>query len=426
MSGSSHVFDWQRIYGRDKKEGTRPNAQRMYPTKRIQNYRNVGVHLLGIIPNWCDSKKSSWSKFPYQRLLSEERLMQEFKSGRLFGDVQCDLKVPEHLKAYFANFPPFFKNAVVSKNDIGDLIKEYVEKEGILSQPRKKLISSFHLKNGTIITPLLIYYFHLGLECTKFHQFVQYSPKKCFNSFVQSAVNARRQEDENPNSSVVAATMKFLANNSYGYQIKDRSRQTVTKFLNEEMTHSAIKIKLFKRLNFITHHLYEVELVKSKIEHREAIIVGFFILQYAQLRMLQFFYNYFKKFCDTEKYEELEMDTDSLYWALSEENLEYVIFPEKRNEWEAIRSRDCTDSFTANATGNFFTKTCCTATKSMIRENRDCLKKNSGVPKCCACVAKPVVAAIERVTNTNSAARDSIKELWKTVEMDPYESIANC
>ena len=130
------------------------------------------------------------TNFPYQRPLSEERLMQEIKSRRLFGYVKCYLKVPEHLKAYFANFPPIFKNTVVSRNDIGDLMKEYEEKEGILSQPRRTLISSFHLKNGTLITPLLFYYLHLGLECTKIHQFVQYTPKKCFSSFVQSVVNA--------------------------------------------------------------------------------------------------------------------------------------------------------------------------------------------------------------------------------------------
>ena len=65
-------------------------------------------------------------------------------------------------------------------------------------------------------------------------------------------------------------------------------------------------------------------------------------------------------------------------------------------------------------------------TGSMIRESWDCLKKNSGVPKCCACVAKPIVATIERVTSTNSVARDSIKELWKTVEVDPCQSIEQC
>ena len=133
--------------------------------------------------------------------------------------------------------------------------------------------------------------------------------------------------------------------------------------MNVEKPHSAINNNRFKRINFITDQLYEVELVNSEIEHQEPIIVGFFILQYAKLRMLELYFNFSKKFCDTEKYEELEMDTDSLYSALSEEKLEDIILPEKRNEWEAIRSRDCTDSFTRNATGNLFRKTRCTAHK---------------------------------------------------------------
>ena len=64
MSRSSPVIDWQSNHERDKKEGTRPNAQRRYPTERIQNYWNVGVQLVGIIPNRCDNKKSSSNKFP--------------------------------------------------------------------------------------------------------------------------------------------------------------------------------------------------------------------------------------------------------------------------------------------------------------------------------------------------------------------------
>ena len=114
-----------------------------------------------------------------------------------------------------------------------------------MSQPRRMLVSSFHLKNGTIITPLLIYYLHWDLECTKIHQIVQYTHNKCFSSFVESAVNAQRHGDENPNSGVVAETMKLLANSSYGYQIIDRSRHTVTKYLNDEKTHSSFIIKLF-------------------------------------------------------------------------------------------------------------------------------------------------------------------------------------
>ena len=69
-------------------------------------------------------------------------------------------------------------------------MKDYAEKEGLLRQPRKMLISSYFLENGTLITPLLLLYLDLGLVCEKIHRFVQYIPVKCFNQVVQSAVNA--------------------------------------------------------------------------------------------------------------------------------------------------------------------------------------------------------------------------------------------
>ena len=174
--------------------------------------------------------------------------------------MQCDIEVFENLRANFANFPPIFKNNLLSRSDIGDLMKNYAEEEGLLSEPRKMLLSSFTSQNGTLITRLLLFYLQLGLVCTKTHRFVEYTPKKCFNSFVQSAVDARRQYDENSNSNVVAETMKLLANSYYSYRIMDRSRHTVTKYFSDEKTHATINSKLFKKLDLVNNSLYEVEL----------------------------------------------------------------------------------------------------------------------------------------------------------------------
>ena len=74
-----------------------------------------------------------------------------------------------------------------------------------------------------------------------------------------------------------------------------------------------------------------MELFKPTIEHREPIIVGFFILQYAKLRMLELYYKFFDKLCDANKFEELEMDTDLLYLARAEENLYDCIQPDMRS-----------------------------------------------------------------------------------------------
>ena len=177
--------------------------------------------------------------FPYKRPLREESLLEQIRNSKLFGYVQCDIEVPEVLRRKLAIFSPIFKNTNVGRHDIGSLMKDYAEKKGLLCQLRKKLISSYFLENGTLITPLLLFYLDLGLVCKKIHRFVEYIPVKCFYNFVQSAVKARREGDENPNSSVVAETMKMLANSSYGYQIMDRSRHTVTKYLNDEKTHGA-------------------------------------------------------------------------------------------------------------------------------------------------------------------------------------------
>ena len=171
--------------------------------------------------------------FPYKRPLSTDSLLAKIKDGSLFGYVQCDLVVPDELKSKFANFPPIFKNTEVGRNHIGDYMKNYAIENEMLKHPQRMLISSFKLENGTVITPLFNFYLELGLQCTKIYRFVEYSPRKCFSNFVQSVVDARREGDENPLSGVVAETMKLLGNSSYGYQIMDRSRHTITKYLND-------------------------------------------------------------------------------------------------------------------------------------------------------------------------------------------------
>ena len=214
-------------------------------------------------------------------------------------------------------------------------------------------------------------------------------------------MDARRQRVENPNSNVVAETMKLLAKSSYS--------------------------KLFKRLDHITDQLHEVQLVKPGIEHREPKIVGFLILQYAKQRMLELYFNFFKKFCSTDKYEELEMDSDALYLILSEETLEDVILPEKRAEWDKLRSKDCIDNFTANATDNFSPELVVIPTRKMIRESWASSKRNLGVQICCVSVAKFIVVMISKPTNTSLAAEDPIKEHWKVVVMvDQCQNITKC
>ena len=94
--------------------------------------------------------------------------------------------------------------------------------------------------------------------------------------------------------------------------------------MNDEKANAANINKKFKRLGLIKDQHHEVDLAKSEIERKEPIIVGFFLLQDAKLRALELHYDFFlvhKKNFDAELYEEMEMNTNSLYLALSEKEL---------------------------------------------------------------------------------------------------------
>ena len=110
--------------------------------------------------------------FLYRLLLGKHQLLKRMKKRNLFSYVQCDIEVPENLRAKFPTFHPIFRNTLFSKNDIGDSMKTYAEDEGIMSQPRKMLISSSTLQNGTLITPLLLFYLQLGLVVTNIRRLV--------------------------------------------------------------------------------------------------------------------------------------------------------------------------------------------------------------------------------------------------------------
>ena len=104
--------------------------------------------------------------------------------------------------------------------------------------------------------------------------------------------------------------------------------------------------------------------------------------------------------------------------------MEAFFLPKKRAEWDQLLSEDCTDNFTANATGNFSPELALMPTRNMIRESRVSSNRSADVQKCCVSVAKHIVVMINRLTSTSLAAEGSIKEHWKTVAMEQCQSIA--
>ena len=79
---------------------------------------------------------------------------------------------------------------------------------------------------------------------------------------------------------------------------------------------------------------YEVEKTKQKINLDLPIHLGVFILNYAKLRMLEFYYDFLDYYSPREDFEMVEMDTDSNYLGITAENVEDLIKPKRREEFE--------------------------------------------------------------------------------------------
>ena len=158
--------------------------------------------------------------------MTENQILAAVLNDQLFGALEVDLHVPDHLKPTFAEMSPIFKNVEVSRDDIGDHMRQYAVDHDIMSQPRKSLVGSMFGLKIMIITPLLKWYLIKELVVTRIYQVVEYSPAKCFQTFGEAVSDARRAGDADPNKKIIAETNKLDGNPSYGKTVTNKERHT--------------------------------------------------------------------------------------------------------------------------------------------------------------------------------------------------------
>ena len=88
-------------------------------------------------------------------------------------------------------------------------MQEYLESQDRTFKDTRYLIGSMWGKNILLITPLLKWYLDHGLVVTKIHEVIEFSPKRCFEDFVDQISNDRRLGDQDPAIKVLAETSKL-------------------------------------------------------------------------------------------------------------------------------------------------------------------------------------------------------------------------
>ena len=271
----------------------------------------------------------------YARVFPQFLWMEEW-----FGFAEVDIEVPEELWPEFEEFPPLFINCGVPDSAVPQHMHDYLQQSGRKRFPeQKKLLGVMSAKKILLYAPLLAWYLNQGLKLTAVYRTIDYEPREIFSWFVNEVANNRRKGDADKDKALLAEVFKLLGNSAYGKFIEAVERHTNTIYTcDEEEVDKSLRSARFKTLEEIGP-AYKVELRKIKINIDRPFQVGIVVYQLAKLRMLQFYYEFLDFYLDRRDFELIQMDTDSMYFALSREKLEDAIRPGYETQFEEDKKR---------------------------------------------------------------------------------------
>ena len=291
-------------------------------------------------------------------------------NNELFGMVECDISVPKTWakgferrmppSEYFAEMSPIFCTTEVGFEHLSPEMKNYVVRGGLSRNSRRLLVGGMKAEKILLATPLLQWYLQHGLQITKIYLVMEYVPNACFRDFQQEVSDARRRGDADPTLSIIADTMKLLGNSAYGSMIMDKEKHKSVIYVKGEVNGKMkVNQRNFQSLTELGGEMYEIEMAKKTINLNLPITLGYFILQYAKLRMLQFYYDCIDRYLHRGDYEYIEMDTDSAYLGLSGDNLRDVIRPELKDEFDKKIMQSCAVNKFFASDDHWFPRECC-------------------------------------------------------------------
>ena len=169
------------------------------------------------------------------------------------------------------------------------------------------------------------WYIAHGIVVDHVYHVIEYEANPCFQRFGESVSTARRAGDAAPDKAIIADTMTLLGNSGYGKTVTHIDQHRDVQYCTEVGTSSLINNKRFRRLDILTDNAYEVEMSKGVVKYTLPLHIGFFVYQYATLRMLQFYYDFVDRYVERPLFQYCEMDTDSAYIALAGESIDDLV-----------------------------------------------------------------------------------------------------
>ena len=196
---------------------------------------------------------------------------------------------------------------------------------------------------------------------TEIYTVIYFTPQNCFKSFVENVTTTRREADLGAVTKIKADTAKLIGNSGFGSVIMDKTKhRKIDNVLGKSKAKKEVNKWNFLNLHELDHDVFEIEKLKSKIHLDLPITIGYFILQYAKLHMLKFYYDFLDVYIDRADFQKLQMDTDSCYLALAGENLEKVVKQSKKKKYLHMLYGNCNeDEYECDGATKWLPRRCC-------------------------------------------------------------------
>ena len=164
----------------------KPMTQLLNETRKTTAYL---CHFVKVVEMWeCESKEMRRdpvvkrcldAAFPRRRrhvrwTMTTQQILSGVRTGTVFGMIECDIRVPEELREYFAEMQPVFKNIRLIREDLGPFMRQYAETHNIMTIPRRMLVGSYYGDKILLATPLLRWYLDHGLEVLHIYKVIEY------------------------------------------------------------------------------------------------------------------------------------------------------------------------------------------------------------------------------------------------------------
>ena len=299
------------------------------------NPKRPTSHLLYLDANnlygWAMCKRLPWKNYQWNEELTQmpikdavARIMKINNATDEIGyTFKVDLQYPKELHEADNDYPVAVERMKVSK-----MISPYIQALGESINHKvgecEKLIANLYDKKEYVVSgDNLRFYLDHGLVLTKIHSVVQYEQKAWMMPYIK--FNSEKRAE--PNATEFEKNFYKLMNNAVFGKTMENVRNRIDYHLvttAENLKHDRIT-KLtakpsYKNFQRFSDDLVGIEMYKTSVTLNKPIAVGFSVLDFSKIHMLDFHYNTIrKKYGNRARL--MFTDTDSLLYYIETETL---------------------------------------------------------------------------------------------------------